>query len=103
MKQWAIHFLLVATLLGVLAVWAHRDNQATTRREFNTRHAFCVELEEVRTFARDAAKRGLESLPTIDYYKTHPAEFNTAIRNLEQQIAYFSPPLDCVMFARNLN
>jgi hypothetical protein len=103
MKQPAVSVLLIIGVLVIFGLWAHRDSNADAKREFDTRQEFCVEVEEVRTFARDAANRSLESLPTISYYKSHPAELNTAIRNLEQQIAYFSPPLDCVMFARNLN
>ena len=89
--RWTLNFTLILSVLGLL--WFLESGNAKADRDI--RRDFCVEVEQVRTYARDAAQRGLKSLPALVYYQQHPAELARAIADLERQIRFFSPPLDC--------
>lgn len=94
------HLINAALIFGAFLVfWYIQAGSAADNRD--TRKDFCVEVEQVRTFARDAATRSLSSLPTIAYYKSHPKELEAAVKNLKGQVDFFSPALDCDKFAKS--
>ena len=58
----------------------------------------CEELQGIRTYILGATDRAISSLPTIDYYKKHPAEKARALENLQNQRDEFATPLNCSIF-----
>ena len=58
----------------------------------------CEDLQNLRSYVLGATDRAIDSLPTIDYYRKHPAERARALENLQQQRDEFSTPLDCSLF-----
>ena len=96
--RWAVNFILILLVFGALVVWG----QHAAAKDRETRFDFCVKLEQVRSYARGAAERGLKTVPTLAYYRQHPREKKQALREIQRQIDYFSPPLDCKQFAREL-
>lgn len=95
--RWALNFTLILITFGLL-YWLESGNAADNR---NTRRDFCVKVEQVRTYAREAATRALATLPTLAYYKAHPAELERALADVHRQVNFFSPPLDCNKFANS--
>lgn len=60
----------MATLVLVIAV-----------RGSDIRH-FCEQIEVVKGYNRGAIERGLKTLPTVAYYKQHPAELKAQVAEL---------------------
>lgn len=58
----------------------------------------CDDLQSLRSYVLRSTDRAIKSLPTIDYYRTHPAEQAKALENLQSQREEFSTPLDCSLF-----
>ena len=95
--RWLFNFLLILAAFGLL-YFLNAGNAENNRQ---ARYDFCVEVEQVRSYAREAAQRGLKSIPTIAYYRTHPAERRRAVRDIKRQVDFFSPPLDCKEFSKS--
>ena len=95
--RWSTNFVLIVCLVVGLGVAGKHFGQANVK----ARYDFCVEVEQVRTYARDSASRALKSLPTLAYYKHHPAERAQALKDIQRQVDFFSPPLDCRDFSHS--
>ncbi len=52
----------------------------------------CHEITRVYHVIQIQAERGLKSLPTIQYYKDHPAELAKAEQQTRAEIKTFNPP-----------
>ena len=52
-------------------------------------HTVCVQLNTLRAGFRDSLERGLNSIPTIQYYKNHPAEKKRALTEINRQIKLY--------------
>lgn len=88
-RRWemiAVFLILIASYAGGL-LKLHYQSQ-TIRHQA---HIQCVSLEHVKSYAHQAALRGLATLPTLAYYKEHPDELADAQKNLLDEIAYFAP------------
>lgn len=103
LRQRRISFLLGFVLVVIVGLIVAGTIEWFDRRDDvrQARQDFCREVEAIRAYARAAASRSIESLPTIDYYRSHPAELDAALDRLRDQQARFSPPLDCAAFADN--
>lgn len=55
----------------------------------------CEQSQEIRAYILEATDRGIKTLPTISYYKTHPDELRTAMETLQHQHDAFATPLNC--------
>ena len=71
-------------LMGVVFFWGASSSRNR-----------CEDLQDVRSYVLESTNRAIDSLPTIDYYRTHPDELNKAMENLQRQKAVFEHPLDC--------
>lgn len=99
--QIVVSIFIVSTLLFIMLALALTlyEGKARQRDTQQVRLAFCIELEKVRTYVRDAALRAERSLPQINYYKQNPQELEEALDNVSRQRRAFSPPLDCAIFS----
>ena len=95
--RWAFNLTLILAAFSLL----YGFNAGSAKDNRQTRKDFCVELEQVRTYARDAATRALSTLPTLTYYRSHPAELERALADVQRQVDFFSPALDCDKFANS--
>lgn len=90
-----VAFVICALLITgalVMSTANMRQGNATLRAQQRTDN--CLQIEVVKDEIRKILERSLETIPTIDYYKTHPAERQKAIADTEFSIARFVP-VDC--------
>jgi hypothetical protein len=84
---------LVAPALAVVAVtvwFAASQQRATVETSFSN----CQQIEVIKAQIRGTVQDSQKRLPTIDYYRTHPAELRQAIKDSNRSIARFKQ-IDC--------
>lgn len=81
-----VAFLFLA-LAGFLAVNAVHESHA--RADLARQN--CEAIEHLKSYAYDAAIRGIKALPTLAYYREHPDELKQAKKSLEDQARFFAP------------
>lgn len=84
-SNWMATSALAIALLGNVAVYTSRTAVS---------HDNCVQIEKMKSYVLGAIDRGRTTLPTLAYYKTHPAELRSAIHELVQEQSDFKPS-DC--------
>lgn len=87
--QRTIAFGYVMILVVIMAVFLYAGHTSQQR---------CEDLQGIRAYILGATDRAISSLPTIDYYKSHPQEKRRALENLQNQREEFHIPLDCSLF-----
>ena len=72
--------LVASLILGAYAVRAGHD----------TSHQNCRQIELLKTSVRQSLVRGRQSLPTIAYYRHHPAELQRQLRLIDHELGLFA-------------
>ena len=88
-----ILLISIVLLLQSIAVgWGFR--QVAQSRNAG-RHATCVGISKLDNTLINLIRNGEKTLPTLEYYKTHPDDLVKALSSDEQAITALTPPKYC--------
>jgi len=79
----AVILFLLLTAAGFVVRQNDLHGKATTKE-------LCVEIEKVKAEIRYTIQRSIKSLPTVGYYKSHPAELKSALEANRQILRTFA-------------
>ena len=82
---------LILVLAGVFGWVTWAGSTAADKAFRRADKAACVRIEMLKTGFRGSLNRGLKTLPTLAYYKTHPRELADQVRLIENQIKEYAP------------
>lgn len=71
------------------SIWQGTVNSEKTLHHAD--HNACVRIEALKSLARTQLHRALASLPTLAYYRLHPAELASQSELIREQLHEFRP------------
>jgi hypothetical protein len=81
--------VLVGGALALAYVRNEQDLAAARTAVYN-----CQQIEEIKASLRVTLQRSLDTLPTLEYYETHPAELAVAVASSKAALRKFAAQ-DC--------
>lgn len=83
MRASGVYLLAVAIVVSlVMGAYAVRAGH-------NISHKNCAQVELLKASVRQSLRRGRQSLPTIGYYRHHPAELRRQLRLIDHELQLF--------------
>lgn len=83
--------VVLCALVFILSVSYSAGRSANDRKLSEARSAYqnCQQIELVKGELRGSIERGMERLPNLDYYKTHPDELAQAQKDSSEALGRF--------------
>lgn len=86
-REWRNVIVTLAVTAIIVISGAYALANVRTSRD----KAICHQIELIKSRIRDSIGTNLRTLPTIEYYQTHPKELTTALNDAKATLRAFAP------------